>query len=366
MQIYLVGGAVRDTLLGRHVKDRDYVVVGATEQSMLDKGFAKVGADFPVFLHPITGEEFALARKERKVSAGYKGFEVDFDPSVTLEEDLIRRDLTINAMAVPVDEDLNPNWDHLVDPFNGQQDLKEGILRHVSEAFAEDPVRILRVARFAARYGFDVAKDTVVLMSDLVSNGELNHLVPERVWSELERALTEPFPKSFFWTLRKCCANQVLFPELKIDNFLESSLTDSPENAEIRFALMCINLEETAINGLCMRLKVPNNFRRIALNARQMCELLRKEKMTSRDVVCVLDMVKKDAQLALDIANYSAYNNEQFRKNVVRVLLISLHVQKVRFADLTLIQQKTLRGSEISYALHELRLKIADKYLHAI
>ena len=185
MKIYLVGGAVRDKLLGLPVKDRDYVVVGATPEQMTAQGFKPVGADFPVFLHPVTKEEYALARTERKSGRGYKGFTVYAAPDVTLEDDLTRRDLTINAMA----ED---EAGKLVDPFDGAGDLKRGILRHVSPAFGEDPVRILRVARFAARYadrGFRVADETAALMHGMVENGEVDHLVAERVWIELEGAL---------------------------------------------------------------------------------------------------------------------------------------------------------------------------------
>jgi len=211
MKTYLVGGAVRDKLLGLDVKDRDFVVVGATPEQMEAQGFKPVGADFPVFLHPKTKEEYALARTERKSGKGYKGFTVYTSPDVTLEEDLKRRDLTINAMAE--DEDGN-----LVDPFNGAADLRDGKLRHVSPAFAEDPVRILRVARFAARYakwGFRVAHGTNKLMREMVDAGEVDALVPERVWSEMERALGEATPSRFFQVLRACGALQKLFPEIE-------------------------------------------------------------------------------------------------------------------------------------------------------
>lgn len=188
MKTYKVGGFVRDTLLGLTPKDIDYVVVGATEAdvaAMLEQGFQQVGADFPVFLHPVTGDEYALARTERKVAAGYNGFEAYTSPELTVEDDLMRRDLTINAMAI------DPDTGEVIDPFNGQADLKSGILRHVSPAFAEDPLRILRVARFAARYGFGVAQETLVLMQKIVDAGELQHLAKERVWVELEKILGE-------------------------------------------------------------------------------------------------------------------------------------------------------------------------------
>src|SRR6187397_2800785 len=189
MQIYLVGGAVRDRLLNLPVTENDYVVVGATPEQMTAAGYKPVGKDFPVFLHPETHEEYALARTERKSGRGYKGFTVHAAPDVTLEDDLRRRDLTINAMA----KDLDSGG--LIDPFHGKQDLAKKILRHVSKAFAEDPVRILRVARFAARFGFRVADETMALMKKMVQSGEADYLVPERVWQEFARGLAEPHPE---------------------------------------------------------------------------------------------------------------------------------------------------------------------------
>jgi tRNA nucleotidyltransferase (CCA-adding enzyme) len=203
-----VGGCVRDALLGRPIADRDWVVVGATPQEMLDAGFRPVGKDFPVFLHPRTQEEYALARTERKSGRGYHGFTFHADPGVTLEQDLARRDLTINAMARRPDGSL-------VDPFGGQRDLRERRLRHVSEAFAEDPVRLPRTARFAARYGdFEVAPDTQALMRRLVDEGEVDALVPERVWQELAKGLMEPWPRRLFEVLRECGALKRLLPEV--------------------------------------------------------------------------------------------------------------------------------------------------------
>jgi tRNA nucleotidyltransferase/poly(A) polymerase len=196
MKQYLVGGAVRDQLLGRPVKDRDFVVVGATEQEMLDLGFEKVGASFPVFLK--NGEEYALARTERKIGAGYNGFTVVFDSSVTLEDDLIRRDLTINAMAI------DPDTGALIDPYGGQHDLAQGVLRHVSDAFAEDPIRVLRTARFAARYGFKVADSTLDLMKRVVH--ELVTVPKERIWAEFEKGLMEDHPVKMFEVLHACGA----------------------------------------------------------------------------------------------------------------------------------------------------------------
>lgn len=210
MQIYLVGGAVRDQLLGKPVADRDYVVVGATPEEMRRLGYRPVGKDFPVFLHPHSGEEYALARTERKTGRGYRGFAFQTDASVTLEQDLERRDLTINAMAADAQGEI-------VDPYGGQRDLAARLLRHVSPAFVEDPVRVLRVARFAARYaslGFRIADETLALMRTMVADGEVDHLVPERVWAETRRALAEPTPSAFLRALRACGALRVVFPEV--------------------------------------------------------------------------------------------------------------------------------------------------------
>lgn len=208
MKTYCVGGAVRDELLGFPIKDKDFVVVGATPQAMLDAGYRPVGKDFPVFLHPKTQDEYALARTERKTAKGYKGFTVHASPEVTLEEDLARRDLTINAIAKDAEGKL-------IDPFNGQADIQSKILRHVSSAFAEDPVRILRAARFAARLTeFRVAPETLALMQQMVAAGEVDALVPERVWQELSQGLMEQKPSRMFEVLRACGALQKILPEL--------------------------------------------------------------------------------------------------------------------------------------------------------
>ena len=296
MKTYLVGGAVRDKLLGLEVKDRDYVVVGATPQDMEARGFKLVGADFPVFLHPQTKCEYALARTERKVGPGYKGFAVHAAPDVTLEQDLARRDLTINAMA-------ESESGELIDPFGGAEDLRRGILRHVSPAFVEDPLRVLRVARFAARFGFTVAEETLALMHELVNKDELEALAPERVWSELERALGEREPQRFFGVLRLCGANARLFPEIEalfgvpqpekhhpeIDTgvhilmVLEQAARLSPDT-RVRFAALLHDLgkgttpkeawprhighEERGVSlvkGFCRRLRIPNEYRDLAV-----------------------------------------------------------------------------------------------------
>ena len=201
MKIYTVGGAVRDELLGLPVQDRDYVVVGATPEDMIAAGFRPVGRDFPVFLHPQTHEEYALARTERKSGRGYKGFTIYAAPDVTLEQDLERRDLTINAIA-------RDESGRLIDPFGGARDLQEGVLRHVSDAFHDDPVRILRVARFAARFGFRIDEKTMALMKSMVDTGEADHLVPERVWQEFSRGLAEDRPRPMFDALERCVSGR--------------------------------------------------------------------------------------------------------------------------------------------------------------
>ncbi|HZM34379.1 MAG TPA: multifunctional CCA tRNA nucleotidyl transferase/2'3'-cyclic phosphodiesterase/2'nucleotidase/phosphatase [Burkholderiales bacterium] len=251
MKTYVVGGAVRDELLGLPVKDRDHVVVGATPEEMERRGFKPVGKDFPVFLHPGTHEEYALARTERKSGRGYKGFTVHAAPDVTLEDDLRRRDLTINAMAK--DED-----GALIDPFGGRQDLERRILRHVGPAFAEDAVRILRVARFAARFGFDVDAGTMSLMQKMVDSGEADALVPERVWQEFSKGLAEPYPERMFDVLRQSGLLTKAFPEIRT---WPEKFSGSPV---VRFAHLAWPLEEAQAEALCERLKAPNEFREAA------------------------------------------------------------------------------------------------------
>ncbi|OUL99859.1 multifunctional CCA addition/repair protein [Variovorax sp. JS1663] len=216
MRTFLVGGAVRDALLGRPGSDRDWVVVGTTPEEMIAQGYLPVGRDFPVFLHPQTREEYALARTERKSAPGYRGFVIHASPEVTLEQDLARRDLTVNAIALPAEHaGASLHLDHLVDPYQGRSDLERKCLRHVTQAFREDPVRILRVARFAARFAdFEVAPETLALMREMVDAGEADALVPERVWQELARGLMESKPSRMFELLRECGALAVLLPEL--------------------------------------------------------------------------------------------------------------------------------------------------------
>lgn len=276
MKIYTVGGAVRDELLGLPVKERDYVVVGATPEEMVKQGFKPVGKDFPVFLHPQTHEEYALARTERKSGPGYKGFTVHAAPGVTLEEDLKRRDLTINAIAKGADGTL-------VDPFGGQKDLAARLLRHVSEAFAEDPVRILRVARFAARFGFQVHPETMQLMRRMVDEGEADYLVAERVWQEFAKGLVEAHPQRMFEVLERSGLSAKLMPELATP---PAALTQLPSVAE-RFALLTWRLEEAEVDALCQRLRTPNEVRELALTA---CRC--RKKLASSSPEGLLDLLK--------------------------------------------------------------------------
>lgn len=296
MKIYKVGGAVRDKYLSISSKDTDWVVVGATVDELLSQGYTPVGRDFPVFLHPDTREEYALARTERKIGKGYTGFTVYAAPDVSLKDDLSRRDLTINAMA----EDAEGK---LIDPFNGLADLRAGILRHVSPAFVEDPVRILRVARFAARFGFTVADETLILMKQMVENSEVDSLVAERVWQETVRALAEPQVQKFFEVLRSCGALARIFPEIDRLFGVPQSAKSHPEidtgvhtmlclqqarqmtsDTQIIFAVLTHDLgkgttpvemlpkhtghEERSVElvqNLCQRYKVPTQYRDLAL-----------------------------------------------------------------------------------------------------
>lgn len=264
METLLVGGAVRDRLLGLPVRERDWVVLGATPEQMLELGYRQVGREFPVFLHPDSGEEYALARTERKSGPGHRGFEVHSDPSVTLEEDLSRRDLTINAMAETVSGEL-------VDPFGGRADLEARLLRHVSPAFVEDPLRVLRVARFAARFahlGFHVAPQTLELMRQIVTSGELENLSAERIWGETELALATTSPGVYLETLDACGAAARMMPELENAHASARRLTAaaaSSADSRVRFAVLTSDLPESAATAMCERLNAPNRFRELAV-----------------------------------------------------------------------------------------------------
>ncbi|MBB2777091.1 UNVERIFIED_ORG: tRNA nucleotidyltransferase (CCA-adding enzyme) [Comamonas terrigena] len=338
MKIYMVGGAVRDRLLQRPVHDTDWVVVGASPEDMTARGFTPVGRDFPVFLHPETHEEYALARTERKSGMGYSGFVVHTAPDVTLEEDLARRDLTINAIAAPA------GWtgaEDVFDPYHGQADLQARVLRHVTEAFREDPVRILRVARFAARFtDFHVAPETLQLMREMVGAGEADHLVPERVWQEISRGLMEAQPSRMFEVLRACGALRVLLPELdrlwgvpqraeyhpEVDSGVHAMLVldmaaqlQSP--LSVRFACLChdfgkgttpaemlprhIGHEQRSarlLQGVCARWRVPNDCKELAdVVAREHGNIHRSGELNAAAVLRLLercDALRKPARFA--------------------------------------------------------------------
>jgi tRNA nucleotidyltransferase (CCA-adding enzyme) len=338
MKIYMVGGAVRDRLLQRPVHDTDWVVVGASPEDMTARGFTPVGRDFPVFLHPETHEEYALARTERKSGMGYRGFVVHTAPDVTLEEDLARRDLTINAIAAPA------GWtgtEDVFDPYHGQADLQARVLRHVTEAFREDPVRILRVARFAARFtDFHVAPETRQLMREMVDAGEADHLVPERVWQEISRGLMEAQPSRMFEVLRACGALRVLLPELdrlwgvpqraeyhpEVDSGVHAMLVldmaaqlQSP--LSVRFACLChdfgkgttpaemlprhIGHEQRSarlLQGVCARWRVPNDCKELAdVVAREHGNIHRSGELNAAAVLRLLercDALRKPARFA--------------------------------------------------------------------
>lgn len=305
MEIFLVGGAVRDKLLNLPVSEHDWVVVGATPDEMLAQGYTQVGKDFPVFLHPDTKDEYALARTERKSGHGYTGFDVCADPDVSLEDDLQRRDLTINAMAEAADGTL-------IDPYGGEEDLANGLLRHVSPAFGEDPVRILRVARFAARFahhGFHVAHGTNAMMRRMVEDGEIDYLVPERVWAELVKALETRTPARFFDVLNGCHALPVLFPQLAgryADGDTHghdetrlpvlSAVAGLSESTEVRFAALARDMGGSGewLDAFCTKHRAPNSYRQLARLACQHCEQVHDiNTLSTEDILALL--VRLDA-----------------------------------------------------------------------
>lgn len=287
MNCYRVGGAVRDTLLGYPHHETDWVVVGSTPEEMIAQGFTQVGRDFPVFLHPESKEEYALARTERKSGPGYHGFVVHADPSVTLEEDLERRDLTINALAMDEAQAI-------IDPYGGMADLDAKILRHVSPHFVEDPLRVFRVARFAARYhhlGFTVAEETMSLMSEIVAADELPHLSAERVWVETDKALGEQHPEVYWQVLSDCGALAVLLPEIAVSQGIAALTRAAPhtERNDCRWAALLADLPEARASGVSERLKAPNAY---SLLATRVCGERYKMKATLKDAGTCMSLLK--------------------------------------------------------------------------
>ncbi|NWO09259.1 polynucleotide adenylyltransferase [Chromohalobacter salexigens] len=355
--VYRVGGAVRDARLGWPVTDEDWVVVGATPEELTARGFIPVGRDFPVFLHPVTHEEYALARTERKQGHGYTGFVVHASPEVTLEEDLARRDLTINAMA----EDPEG---HLVDPFQGAQDLDARVLRHVSEAFVEDPLRVLRTARFWARYrdlGFVIADDTKCLMRRLCDSGEIGHLVAERVWQETVKALAEPRPIAYFKALQACGALAVWMPELNADADLDlgeqamATLPASDDPAMWRWARLLEALADDAREALCERLRVPNAWRDLARQVARTRTLRQKYDdagLTGTDVMAWFDAIDawRRSERIAPLQRYLALEAPELAKLVKAAWEVASEIE-----PRTLLEEG-YRGKALGEALAQRRL----------
>jgi len=339
VKVYTVGGAVRDELLGLPVKERDYVVVGATPEEMVKQGYKPVGKDFPVFLHPKTHEEYALARTERKSGRGYKGFTVYASPEVTLEQDLKRRDLTINAIAKAEDGTI-------VDPFGGRKDLSSKILKHVSEAFAEDPVRILRVARFAARFGFGVHPETMALMRQMVESGETDHLVAERVWQEFAKGLAEAHAEKMFEVLEACGLLRRNLPE--ITRYPRRFAGSVPA----RFALLTWPLDESRIETLSERLRAPNEVRELALTAaRSRAKLRRPTPAALLDLFKTADALRRPERFTelLEVARSADTGIDAPR--IERALRAAASV------DAGAIAAKAAAPAEIPQLLDQARLK---------
>ncbi|WP_446808771.1 multifunctional CCA addition/repair protein [Methylomonas sp. 2BW1-5-20] len=403
MKTYLVGGAVRDRLLDYPVKERDWLVVGETAEAMLALGFRPVGKDFPVFLHPASNEEYALARTERKTAPGYKGFAVYTAPDVTLEQDLLRRDLTVNAMAIAEDGEL-------FDPFNGRRDLENRVLRHVSPAFSEDPVRILRVARFAARYahlGFSVAEETLQLMRKMVAAGEADYLVAERVWAEVHKALLERTPAAFFQVLRDCGALRVVFPEIdalfgvpqpekyhpEIDTGVHALMVLSQaarlsENAEVRLAALLHDLGKAltpshhwpshhgheqkglpVLASMCERLRVPNSFKALSSQVMQYhthCHrALELRADTLVDMLQVIGAFKPDSRLDdfLLACEADARGRTGFEDRLYpQAEYIRGAAAAAVAVDTAAVLQSGLQGAQIGAAIQKLRGKAVNDY----
>lgn len=364
MNIFLVGGAVRDKLLGIPVKDRDWVVTGSTPKEMLKKGFEPVGKDFPVFLHPKTKEEYALARTERKSGHGYTGFVFHTDPDVTLEDDLIRRDLTINAIA----EDEQGN---LFDPYQGQQDIQNKILRHVSPAFQEDPLRILRVARFYARlkqFDFTIADETLALMTQMVTDGEASHLVAERVWQETVRALMEANPEAYFEVLQQCGALPVVMPELdallKNNSNLVLLQKASQQNASdlVRFGCLFTGKPEqlTNLREMSKRMRLPSPFAEIAGLVLQHAEsartaLLNPNAESLMELYEQTDAIRRPKRFADFLICVSVIADNEL--DTSRFQLANQQLQGCREMNAREIVQQGFKGKEVGEQLRIARLK---------
>ncbi|MCG7647839.1 MULTISPECIES: CCA tRNA nucleotidyltransferase [Alteromonas] len=384
MQIYLVGGAVRDALLNRKVVERDYVVVGATPEEMLSQGFTQVGKDFPVFLHPKTQEEYALARTERKSGKGYTGFVCDASSSVTLEEDLLRRDLTVNAIA-------QDNYGKLIDPYGGKKDLENRVLRHVSEAFSEDPLRVFRVARFATRYaylGFTIATETMALMQSMAQSGELSTLSAERVWQETKRSLLEKTPHVFFTVLNQAHGLNDWFTELesnldtalatlktavdlekaKNESFVKDTGSETPlpdssnsETARLitRFTALLSHLGEEDAKHLCSRLKVQNQVSEIVILACKFKDFLLTMQNSPADLLALFngcDAWRREERFTLLLSAFAPYAHSKgvdWQEQQKRIENALAAAKQVNVQD---IIATGVKGPEIKDALNQAKL----------
>ena len=352
LEVYLVGGAVRDQLLNYPYDESDWVVVGSTADELLKRGFKQVGKDFPVFLHPDTGEEFALARTERKSGHGYAGFQVHASPEVTLEEDLARRDLTINAMAKSASG-------HIVDPYDGQGDLSKKLLKHVSDNFSEDPLRVLRVARFAARYhhlGFSIAEETQALMQMLSHSGELDFLVAERVWRETERALAEPSPDIYFRVLSECGAADTLFNGLDLAKGIPqlAGAAANTTRADCRWAALLSKTEDEQITVLYQTMQCPKRFQQLAFAVSHADAL---SIMSASDAVALisqLDAWRRDEPFDGFCTTLIAMSNASEMRSAIERLAESRRIAKPISMDA--VAHLNLTGPEIGRAIEAARI----------
>ncbi|WP_372768675.1 tRNA nucleotidyltransferase [Pseudoalteromonas sp.] len=364
MKVYLVGGAVRDKLLKRPIKECDYVVVGSTPAELISLGYQQVGNDFPVFLHPKTKDEYALARTERKSGQGYTGFICDFTPEVTLEEDLVRRDLTVNAMA----ED---EYGNIIDPFNGQADLKRKLLRHVSDAFCEDPLRILRVARFAARYhylGFTIAPETQQLMQKMVAKGEINTLTKERIWLEIEKSLKDGAINVFTDVLQQIGALQALLPKLSnkwdkaASNQLAKILTNIQHEQE-PIAIFCLwlqKLDTADLKQLSDTFRFPNSYLDALMLFNEFSSKLSTYQATSKVVLTLFDKTdlwRRPERLKLFLRTFALLGDAE---NVLAEKLDQT-AKKVALVDVQAIIKQGFKGAEIKEQLDILRAKVIEE-----
>ena len=353
LEVYLVGGAVRDQLLNYSYHESDWVVVGGTVDELLKRGFKQVGKDFPVFLHPDTGEEFALARTERKSGHGYSGFQVYASSEVTLEEDLARRDLTINAMAKSASG-------HIVDPYDGQGDLNRKLLKHVSDNFSEDPLRVLRVARFAARYhhlGFSIAEETQALMQALSRSGELDFLVAERVWRETERALAEPSPDIYFRVLSECEAADTLFKGIDLDRGIPL-LTDAAANtsrADCRWAALLSKTEDEQITALYQTMQCPKRFQQLALAVSHADALSITSASDAVALISQLDAWRRDEPFDGFCTTLIAMSDESEVQSAIELLEESRRIAKPISMDA--VAHLNLTGPEIGRAIEAARIE---------